>query len=204
MDFRSALDQIAAVREGVARANTFRGYRAATTLMSSVLALAASAVCSGLLHYGVYYVEPYLAVWIAAAAVSMTLCGFEMAYRVAGSPLQRDLTLAAVERFLPSLAAGGLLTLVIYRFCPEELWMLPGLWMMFFGLGIHASRRLLPRYSEIIAAFYLLCGLIVLSMRETDMLNPWPMGIVFGLGQLAAAGVLWQTERFESGACDEE
>ena len=205
MDFQQALDQIAAVREGVAKANTFRGYRAATTMLSAVFAVIASIVCKWLLRQSVFEPEPYLTVWIAAAALSMASVGFEMALRVrqSASPMQRDLTLAAVERFLPALAAGGLLTLVIYRFSPDELWMLPGLWMILFGLGIHASRRLLPRYSEAVAAFYLLSGLVVLSMRETTTLDPWPMGIVFGVGQFVAAMMLWYTERTGRGQADE-
>ena len=76
--------------------------------------------------------------------------------------------------------------------------MLPGLWMILFGLGIHASRRLLPRFSGLIAGYYLASGLFVLSLREWAAFNPWTMGAVFGLGQFMAAGLLRSTERADA------
>jgi len=199
MDVQSALEQIAAVREGVARANTFRGYRAATTAVTGIIAILTSAISQVLLDHGIYDDNVFLILWIGAAVLCTTIVGWEMVWRVgqSGSALQRDLSLSAVERFLPPIAAGGLLTLVFFRFNPNDVWMLPGLWMILFGLAVHASRRLMPRYSGAVAAYYLLCGLLVLSMREQVEFSPWPMGVVFGFGQFLAAVLLKWTERAE-------
>ena len=43
------------------------------------------------------------------------------------------------------MVAGGLLTFVLLHQAPQCLWMLPGLWCVFFSLGVFASYRLLPR-----------------------------------------------------------
>ena len=52
---------------------------------------------------------------------------------------------AATEQFIPAGVAGVLLTVVLYRFAPENLWMLPGLWQIVFSLGLFAACRSLPR-----------------------------------------------------------
>ncbi|MGC4032372.1 MAG: hypothetical protein QM754_11695 [Tepidisphaeraceae bacterium] len=139
----------------------------------------------------------YLLLWCGAAALCLVVVGIDVAFRLHRTPsaLQRDLTWSAVEHFVPALAAGGLLTLVLFKFAHDVIWVLPGLWMILFGLGIHASRRLLPRFSGLIAGYYMMSGLFVLSLREWAAFNPWTMGAVFGLGQFMAAGLLRYTER---------
>ncbi len=47
------------------------------------------------------------------------------------------------------------MTVVLLRAAPESLWMLPGLWQIFYSLGIFASCRLLPRPTFWVAVFYL-------------------------------------------------
>ncbi len=51
----------------------------------------------------------------------------------------------AIEQFLPAGIAGMVLAGVLWRFAPETLWMLPGLWQVLVSLGIFASMRSLPR-----------------------------------------------------------
>ncbi len=78
--------------------------------------------------------------------------------------------------------------------------MLPGLWQIFFGLGIFASCRLLPRPTFWVAVFYLGTGLTVLALAGGDnALSPWAMGLPFGAGQLLAAAVLYCTLEREHG-----
>ena len=113
----------------------------------------------------------------------------------AWSALERAKVLLAVGQFLPCVIAGGLLMVVLLRWVPESLWMLPGLWLMLFSLGIFASYRLLPRATFWVALFYLLAGTLCLTLGEAA-LSPWAMGLPFGAGQLFAAAVLyWTLER---------
>ena len=108
-----------------------------------------------------------------------------------------EITWLAVEQFLPCIVAGALLTVVLALFVPDNLWMLPGLWQMLFGLGIFASHRRLPRPTLGVAMFYLLAGVLCLALaRGEAALSPWAMCIPFGVGQLYAAAVLyWTLER---------
>ncbi len=216
MNVHDALSQIADIRQRVARAQAFGGYRPATTAFTGIVAIVTAFVQTLLLpiphqthnaNYlrsagdmaasSVFRIDLYLYLWFAAAIVSMAVVGLEMWVRVrkSQSDLQRDLTLCAVDQFVPALVAGLLLTIVIVQFSFESVWMLPGLWMILFAMGIFSSRRVLPRFSTLIAAFYLMAGLLVLAMQKSAGLHAWTMGLVFGVGQSAAAGLLWFVER---------
>ena len=199
MELREALTQIAEIREQMARGTIFRGYRAATTAFSGVVA-----VVTGLLQWVLIGrpVSPadghtFVLLWVAAAIVSLLVVGTEMAIRSRrwASQVQRQLTLLAVEQFTPSLAAGALLAWVFHDFLPAEIWMLPGLWMILFSLGLFASARLLPRAVFGVAGYYLLAGIFVLLLSHSGnsswRLSPWLMAGTFGIGQLAIAAILY-------------
>ena len=197
MQLREALIQISEIREHMARAQVFRGYRAATTAGTAVVAVAAALAQDRWVPDPARQVLGYLLVWCTAAAVSVAIVAIEMALRCrrSGSALQRQLTGLVVDHFVPSTVAGGLLTLVIARFAPDCVWMLPGLWAVTFSLGVFASRRFLPRSIFAVGGYYLLAGLVCLTLDRSTAaaLSPWTMGIVFGAGQLLTAVVLYVT-----------
>jgi hypothetical protein len=95
------------------------------------------------------------------------------------------------------VVAGALTTIVIVQSAPDSGWMLPGLWGLFFSLGVFASCRLLPRPTFWIAGYYLLSGVLCLVLaRGPAALSPWAMALMFGPGQLFSAAVLyWTLER---------
>jgi hypothetical protein len=198
MELRDALDQIHDIRSQLARTLTFRGYRSASTAFTAFVAIGAAVVQTLWAGDGEVSLHQYLKIWFGAAIVSLIAVGIEMTVRCVRTrhPLQRELSLAAVEQFLPCIVAGVLLTYVIVQFADDFAWALPGLWMILFSLGVFASRRLLSRPVVFVAAYYLLAGLLVLTMRRGLQLQPWAMGSVFGFGQLTAAAVLyWTIER---------
>jgi len=127
--------------------------------------------------------------------------GLEMAIRARRSERwTREITWQAVEQFLPSLIAGALTTFVLVRCAEGSAWMLPGLWSIFFGLGIFASCRLLPRAMFGVGMFYLIAGLADLALAQGEWaLSPWAMGLPFGLGQPLAAAVLYRTLEWDHG-----
>lgn len=194
MELRDALTQISEIRQQMARAQVFHGYRAATTAFSALMAVAAAVVQRQFLPGDTFAV---LWLWLAAAGVSLAVVGSEMAVRYRGtdSPLQREMTLMAVEQFAPCLIAGGLLTVAIAGRAGYSFALLPGIWGTLFGLGVFASRRVLPRATFLVGAWYLLAGMLcVCYRREVDFATQ--MACTFGGGQLIAAGVLyWTLER---------
>jgi hypothetical protein len=119
--------------------------------------------------------------------------------------LNRPNTALAVQQFLPCLAVGAVLTAAIAG-AGEGLWLLPGLWQMLFGMGIFASRRLLPDAVLWPALFYLAAGAAVLVFaRGAHALSPWAMGVPFAVGQAVTAAVLYfSLERHDGQAQDHQ
>lgn len=193
MELRQALDQIAEIRLQMARSQTLRGYRSVTAAISGVLALAAAGLQSLLISNPARHVYAYIALWLGVAGVCMAVVGVEMFLRLRRSrcQVQSQLTLLAIQQFIPSVVAGGLLTFILAACAGTNVWMLPGLWMLLFGLGIFACSRVLPRETWFVAAFYLGMGLVALAMGPRVAFLPWLMGGPFAFGQFLTAGILY-------------
>jgi hypothetical protein len=198
MDLREALDQIADIRERVARTAEFRGYRALPVAFSGLLAFAAAGVQATALPEPGDAPLAYLALWVGTAALSVLATGWQMLARLrrSSSPLEREKLFVAVTQFCPCLLAGAVLMVVFLRFEPGSLWMLPGLWAIFFGLGMFASWRFVPHGVAWVGAFYLAAGALCLVFaRGGAAFSPWAMAVPFGAGQLLTAAVLyWSVE----------
>ena len=63
----------------------------------------------------------------------------------------------AVEQFLPAAVAGLMLTVVLFRFQTELLWMLPGMWQLMLAVGLFATARNLVRGVKLVAGWYFVC-----------------------------------------------
>jgi hypothetical protein len=191
-DLRQALAEINAIRTQVARDTQFRGYGPASIAASGVLALLVAAVQSHAIKEGQDF-SSYFVVWVATAAVSVGLAAFETIGRArrVHCGFAMEMIHAAVEQFLPALIVGVLLTAVLMRAAPREVWMLPGLWELIFSLGVFASCRFLPRQTFGVGVWYLVAGLTSLLLQSgSRTFLPWTMGIPFGVGQLLVAAVL--------------
>lgn len=89
---------------------------------------------------------------------------------------------------VPALMVGAVLTLVIIM--EQKYDLLFGMWMCMYGLAQAAYRQSLPRGIYFVGLGYMLCGSGLLLFKMTSFLNPWPMGIVFFLGEMAGGMVL--------------
>jgi hypothetical protein len=199
MELREALSQIAEIRQQMARGQVFRGYRALTTAFSGTVAL-----LTGILQFifAPYDQDPrmFVCTWVSAAVLCLAVVAVEMVVRTrrSHSPLQRQLTLLAVEQFVPSVAAGGLLTWALCDFLPGHVQLLPGLWMILFALGVFASSRLLPRQIFAVAGYYMIAGIftLVVTREAPRTMLDIAMAGVFSIGQFAIAAILYhQLER---------
>jgi hypothetical protein len=192
-DLTQALAEISEIRAQVARGTQFRGYGPASIAASGTLALIVAAAQAVWMKEGGRDVTPFLAAWVATAAVSVALTTFETIVRSrrVHSGFATEMIQSAVEQFLPAAIVGMLLTGVMLLAAPKDLWMLPGLWELIFSLGVFASCRFLPRQMFAVGLWYLICGLTCLMIASGPrVLSPWEMGIPFGVGQLLVAGVL--------------
>jgi len=192
-DFRQALAEINAIRTQVARGTQFQGYGPRSIAASGVLAIFVAWLQTHWLPASEHDAPLFIGVWVVTAAVSVCFSGWETINRARRMHVgfAREMTHAAVEQFLPALAAGTLLTAVLYRAAPQVLWTLPGLWAITFSLGVFASCRFLPRPMFIVGLWYLASGLVCLVVESgPQTLSPWSMGIAFGVGQLLVAAAL--------------
>ena len=88
----------------------------------------------------------------------------------------------AVES-LPPLMVGGALSLAFFRAGAYD--MLPGMWMLCYGLVHMVYRRNLPPGVYIVGFFYLAAGAVCLLAPGLSFTDPRPMGAVFGVGEVA-------------------
>ncbi len=193
MELREALTQITEIRSRLAGAELYRGYRALPVAFSGLVALGAGVVQAVWLEDPATEVGGYLALWVIAAGVSLVALGVEMAIRHwrEASPWFPAVTAAALNLFFPPLVCGALVTLVIVRSAPGSVGLLPGLWQVFFSLGIFASLRVLPRPTRFVALFYLGSGCVVLGLAPRVAFAPAAMAVPFCVGQFLAAAILY-------------
>jgi hypothetical protein len=202
-DLDKALADILAIRSQIAAGTAFRGYGPATVAATSGIALLTAVVQFLWLDDPSGQPIAFFAGWAAAALISAALIWIEMQARSRRhhSGLADAMVQQAVEQFLPAGVAGVLLAIMLWKFAPEALWMLPGLWQVMVSLGVFASVRSLPRTIALGGAWYFLSGFTVLLLAsQNHLLSPWTMGLPFAAGQLLMAALL----HFASGDNDVE
>ena len=202
-DLDKALDDILAIRSQLAAGTAFRGYGPAMMATTGGIALLTAVLQSLWLTNPTAQPLAFLASWAAAAVLSSILIWIEMRARSQRhhSGLADAMIYQAVEQSLPAGVAGVLLTFMLWKFAPEALWMLPGLWQLLVSLGIFASVRSLPRTVALAGAWYFVAGFAVLMLAsQSHTLSPWTMGLPFVTGQLLMAALLY----FASGEEDAE
>lgn len=192
-DLNKALGDIHSIRRQMARSTEFRGYGPATLAGTGAIAVLAAFLQAAWLPDPAKAVPVYLGIWISVAILSAALIGVQTHARTRRmhSGLANEMIRMAVEQFLPSVAGGTLMTVVLVRFAPGELWMLPGIWQVVFSLGVFSSCRFLPRRMVAAGVWYLLTGLCCIALGGNRAFSPWAMGIPYGVGQLLVAAVLY-------------
>jgi hypothetical protein len=193
-DLDKALADIIAIRSQIAAGTAFRGYGPAAIAATSGVSL-----LTAVLQY-LWLDDPtgqplaFLLGWAVAAAVSALMIWTEMQARSRRhhSGLADAMIHQAIEHFLPSGIAGVLLAVVLWKFAPEALWTLPGLWQVLVSLGVFASVRSLPRSVALAGGWYFVAGFVVLVLAsQNHALSPWTMGLPFVIGQGLMAAILY-------------
>lgn len=204
MQLEQALREISEIRGHLVRSETFRGTRAVSVAATGVVAAAAAALQPFVLSVPEATPLLFLGYWIAVAAVAAGIGGAQLldTYVASRSAHERATTRAVLGQFVPPIAAGALVTLVVTAVDPAFVRWLPGLWAIFTGLALFAARPFLPKAIGFVALAYLLAGTVILLFRRGDeAFFPWVMGTTFGAGQLGCALVFyWNIERKERAA----
>ena len=193
-DLDKALADIITIRSQLAAGTAFRGYGPA-----AIAATSGTALATAVLQY-LFLADPtknpltFFLGWGAAATLSVAMIWIEMLLRTRRhhSGLADAMLYQAVEQFLPAGTAGGLLALMLWKFAPETLWLLPGLWQILTSLGVFASVRALPRTVAFAGGWYFVAGFVVLVFAsQSRALSPWTMGLPFVIGQALMAAILY-------------
>ncbi|MBR1143895.1 hypothetical protein [Bradyrhizobium sp. AUGA SZCCT0431] len=202
-DLDKALADILAIRSQIAAGTAFRGYGPATVAATGGIALLTAILQFLWLNDPTGQPVTFFAGWAAAALFSGTLIWIEMLARSRRhhSGLADAMIQQAFEQFLPPGVAALLLGIMLWKFAPETLWILPGLCQVLVSLGVFASVRTLPRSIAFGGAWYFVSGFTVLLLAsQNHLLSPWMMGVPFAVGQLLMAALL----HFASGENDAE
>lgn len=192
MNVSHALDQIAEIHQQLAKGEVYRGYRPLPMALSGVAGLIAAVAQPRALGSN----DPigFVLYWTAVAAISGAIASSEIVYNylVHEDTFAKRRTRRVVAQLAPALAAGAILSATFVRLSPALVAVLPGLWSLFFGLGVFASRPYLPRATGVVALFYFIAGLALLWVANTGVSQTaFAVGGTFGVGQLLAAVVLF-------------
>src|ERR1700722_19359010 len=115
-DLNKALGDISSIRRQMARSTEFRGYGPATLAATGLFAASAALAQARWLPNPAGHMPIYLAIWISTAILSGGLIATQMYTRTRRihSGMADEMIRQAAEQFLPSVAAGALITLVLF------------------------------------------------------------------------------------------
>lgn len=197
-----ALDQISEIHRHLAQSEVCRGFRSVPVALSGLVGLAGAAFQSRWVEDPTGW--SFVVYWggVAAVALLVSVSGVAINYWKTEDSFLRRRTLIVIGQFLPSLAAGLLLTIALYSSDTTWIPILPGVWAILFSLGVFAARLYLPKNIGWVALAYLIAGCVLLLLAPGGKsLSPWGMGLVFGVGQIASALILyWDLERKQANA----
>lgn len=183
-----ALAQVQELQQKILEKQRFKGYSGRARAICGTLALIAGLVMST--RFFPKTVVAHAAGWGLVFCISMLLNFGAVLYWFLFDPAsKREMRrLKPVLDVVPPLFIGGLLTLLFLREeIPQYLF---GMWMCLFGLANLATRHVLPRAIWVIGFYYLVCGTFFLLTVPVSFLNPWPMAIVFFIGEWCGGIIL--------------
>lgn len=182
-----ALEQVRNIHLHILEKQRFKGYSGRARAASGCLALAAGFWLSERKDPGRVAVPVWLAVALVGVAVNY---GAVVVWFLGEAPGRRQAArLKPAIEVLPALFAGAVLTFGLWQAGVPDL--LPPIWMVLFGVANVSSRHVLPRGIGWVGAYYLLAGtLLMLGAPRIGLANPWPMALVFFVGECLGGLIL--------------
>ena len=186
-DLERALADIAEVRERLGHVQRFKGYSGFAAAMSGAFAATAGIVQMAIVphvatpHQG----HLYFAIWFTCCAASILINYGAIGHWYVNDATARDRwhTATVGLAIFPALVLGAALSFALLRAGLYAF--MPGVWFGCYGVGLLASRTMLPRNAVFIAAAFMLAGMGLLFVPGEIALRWWILPLGFGLGQLA-------------------
>ena len=157
-----AMDNLRFIRQTMEAAGTFTAVSGWGTALIGLSALAAAAV-STLTDSTTRWVF----IWLCEAGLSVAVSIYSMGLkaRAAGQPLWSEPARKIVFSFAPPMAVGALLTLVFFE--RGLLALLPGVWMLLYGVGVVAAGTFSVRIIPVMGLAFIGLGAITLFVPES-------------------------------------
>jgi len=184
-----ALKQVHKLQDIVLMRQRFQGYSGKARMICGMVALCGMAVLrSGHIPNTP---EAHLAGWSVVLGIGILMNYASLGYwymfneHVRRNPRMLKPAVDAV----PALAAGAVFTFVLITNKQYDL--LPGMWMILYGLAQVAYRQSLPAGIYILGIAYMICGTVCILIPSISFTNPLPMGIVFFVGEMSGGIILF-------------
>jgi hypothetical protein len=191
-DLERALADIAEVRERLGHVQRFKGYSGFAAAVSGGFAVIAGIIQALIvphvqtMHQG----HVYFAIWFVCCAAAMLLNYGAIAHWYVNDATARDRWQTATVglSMIPALVLGAALSFALLH---ENLFaFLPGVWYGCYGVGLFASRTMVPRAVAPIAAAFMIGGMGLLFVPAAIALQWWVLPLGFGAGQLAIGFII--------------
>jgi hypothetical protein len=199
MHVAEALEQLDQIHEQVTKGEVYAGFPVLSTALVGVLGLLAALVqpwvpgTTDALGFVVYWSGVALLGAILGTATAFT------AFFRDEAGYERRRTRRVLAQFLPALLCGAAVTVFVVQRFPEQFSLLPGLWAVFFGLGLISAGPYFPRGIGSVGGWYLGAGLLALWALPLEPVRlGWVVGSTFGGGHLASAWVLHRHQQEKS------
>jgi hypothetical protein len=153
----TAMDNLLYIRRTMERAGSFTAVPGAGGVLMGATALAAAWIAASQTD-----ARRWLAVWVAEAVVAL-LIGMAAAARKSAHvkmPLLSAPGRKFIAAFVPSMAAGALLTFVLFR--GGAFSVLPGVWLLLYGAGVVSSGAASVRIVPMMGACFMALGAFAL------------------------------------------
>ncbi|MDE2481282.1 MAG: hypothetical protein KGN02_03730 [bacterium] len=191
-ELERALLDIAEVRDRLAQTQRFKGYSGVAAAASGVFALVAGAVQAVLVPVpqGAHDARLYFAIWLTCCAAAAIVNYGAIAHWFVSDASARDRwqTRTVGLAILPALVLGAALSFALLAH--DHVSDLPGIWYGCYGVGLFASRTLIPRGVAAIAAGFLAAGIALMFAPPAIALAWWVLPLGFGLGQIAIGALV--------------
>lgn len=183
-----ALDQVRELQQKILENQRFKGYSGRARAICGTAAIVAAIVMSS--QFYPQTAAAHALGWGMVALFGVLLNFGALVHWFLFDPrVKRDIRkLKPTLDALPAILTGGVLTWVMLNTGQHQY--LFGIWMSLFGLANLASRHVLPRRIWMVGCYYLIAGAVYLMLNDVSFLNPWPMAIVFFIGEWAGGVIL--------------
>jgi hypothetical protein len=148
-----AMDNLRFIRETMEAAGTFTAVSGWGTVVIGATAIAAATLATA-----THSTTRWIFIWLCEAALSVGISVYTMALkaRAAKLPLWSEPARKILFSFAPPMAGGALLTLVLFE--RDLVTLLPGVWMLLYGIGVVAAGTFSVRIVPVMGLAFMLVG----------------------------------------------